>query len=108
MHENLFNSPNFSIYINSQANTKNLNGQNKNENKMLNPGSYQCYKTESQKAEKKKKKGDNLKKELLNFPSVRSRSIELVHRSRSNEECASRLEDDDDDGDEAAEDSAPC
>jgi hypothetical protein len=31
-----------------------------------------------------------------------------VQRSRSKEECASRLEDDDEEGDEAAEDSAPA
>jgi hypothetical protein len=33
---------------------------------------------------------------------------ELVHRSRSKEECASLLEDDEEEGDEAAEDSAPA
>jgi hypothetical protein len=39
----LINLPNFSLYINSQTNTKNLIGQNKTENKMSNAGSYRCY-----------------------------------------------------------------
>lgn len=56
--------------------------------------------------------GSRRKMDFLNFPLVRSRSIEvawsLLHRSRSNEECASLLDDDDDDGDDAAEDSAPA
>lgn len=85
-----------------------MNGQNENENKMLNAGFYQCYNGTAKDGEEKE--GDKLKKELLNFPWARSRSSSpnIVHRSRSKEECASRLEDDDDDGEEAAEDSAPA
>jgi hypothetical protein len=67
-----------------------------------------CYNGIAKGGEEGEKKGAKLMTELLNFPLATLPIDELVHRSRSKEECASLLEDDEEEGDEAAEDSAPA